>query len=623
MVERSSAVLSGTDPQKEEKSFHYRALDPSKREIRLLKLLRPRLPGAKKKQESNLGDIKVRCELQHASLDDKPKYTALSYAWGDPTVTVPVILDNCLVHVTENLESGLRQLQASETGALWVDALCINQKDDVEKSSQVQMMGSIYKHAIKVVVWLGPEQDDSGLGMSVIRDMGILRMKSPAFGLYTRPLEDGVFKASMERLCGNATSVLAIYHILDRAWWKRLWVLQEIALAENAIIICGIHTVSWQELSAALELIIILIVVELGSTNKDLNFAMSVLDSLNTIIRNVGPLVVLWREFQRSEGKGLNLKTVFQYASRLQCTDPRDRIFGFFGLLNDGEQQKISVDYSKSYSEVFTQAIKALLEDYGPDILSLCQNRCSFAEDDLPSWVPDWRNEMHIPLHRNRNMVFAASGPLGNHFSSIKVFNGTKNLALPGVFVDVVYKTGSAIDTFSMLWGSPERPEEALNAIRNVMTEMGEMLPEKHSYRSPGALREALHRTPIADTGINGKRVQISDVLAREAFYKVLDQGKEEDQRSWQWELQVKDYVLSMNIHGRCAFSTSKGFLGLGPEHAQPDDVVCIFLGGQMPYVLRHGKDGKHQLVGEAYVHGIMDGEFMEQNPKVEEIELY
>jgi hypothetical protein len=58
---------------------------------------------------------------------------------------------------------------------------------------------------------------------------------------------------------------------------------------------------------------------------------------------------------------------------------------------------------------------------------------------------------------------------------------------------------------------------------------------------------------------------------------------------------------------------TAKGYLGLGSRNRQPSDLICVLRGGTVPLTLRQRGDGYHELVGEAYVHGIMDGNFVRE----------
>lgn len=111
----------------------------------------------------------IRCQLNQASFDDDPNYTALSYVWGDPRETTPILVNNIETRVTVNLEAALRHIRrSSHIVVLWVDALCINQKDEAEKNHQVEMMREIYSGAQLVIAWLGSSAEDSDLAMEIL-----------------------------------------------------------------------------------------------------------------------------------------------------------------------------------------------------------------------------------------------------------------------------------------------------------------------------------------------------------------------------------------------------------------------------------------------------------------------
>jgi hypothetical protein len=124
---------------------HYRALDPAKREIRVLDLRRG-----------------PECTLRHVSLDDDPKYHALSYYWGPPSSTRPLMIHQSahnqtqVVQVRRTLAMFLEELYAYHGAiTIWLDVICINQRSSTEQSSQVAMMGEIYRQAAGVTAWLG------------------------------------------------------------------------------------------------------------------------------------------------------------------------------------------------------------------------------------------------------------------------------------------------------------------------------------------------------------------------------------------------------------------------------------------------------------------------------------
>lgn len=125
--------------------FQYSPLPDPTKEIRVLELLPSWRRGAD-----------IICNIRAASIRDPPEYRALSYFRGGSSQTRRIVVNGSEFWVGRNLESALRQLRRErETSTLWVDAICINQNDKVEKSPQVILMSRIYLQAYQVVVWLG------------------------------------------------------------------------------------------------------------------------------------------------------------------------------------------------------------------------------------------------------------------------------------------------------------------------------------------------------------------------------------------------------------------------------------------------------------------------------------
>lgn len=179
----------------------------------------------------------IECKLATFSLVDAPSYTALSYVWGDIRETAPITLNGAEIHVTTNLLAALQWMSAWDPGTyVWIDALCINQSDTDEKSHQVSIMRNIYQQAMFVTMWLGVEQDDSDLAMLMIEawgrayyntdnDLNSKGKAAAALAMLKDPFDEAVWKA--------------ITLFLQRPYWKRIWIVQEVALSQQAIIICG------------------------------------------------------------------------------------------------------------------------------------------------------------------------------------------------------------------------------------------------------------------------------------------------------------------------------------------------------------------------------------------------
>lgn len=116
------------------RQFCYNAISQGSRDFRFVDLLQ--------------GDWidPVHCNIRTVSLDDNLEYEALSYVWGDNTISRPILLNEQIIQATSNLSNALQHLRKpDETLTLWIDAICINQQDVDEKSHQVGMMGDLYK----------------------------------------------------------------------------------------------------------------------------------------------------------------------------------------------------------------------------------------------------------------------------------------------------------------------------------------------------------------------------------------------------------------------------------------------------------------------------------------------
>jgi hypothetical protein len=118
---------------------------------------------------SEASDVRIRCRLHHCLLFPvrqkwKQDFHVLPYTWGNGYQGRLIIIDDKGFLVAENLQLALWRLRLPDRSVfLWTDAICINQRDIVEKQEQMSMMGDIYGIATKVVVYLGEEADNSDL----------------------------------------------------------------------------------------------------------------------------------------------------------------------------------------------------------------------------------------------------------------------------------------------------------------------------------------------------------------------------------------------------------------------------------------------------------------------------
>ena len=217
----------------------YSPLNEARREIRLLQFL----PPLDEKDDEQF----IRLSLHTVSMDDKPVYNALSYEWrghvDESYALARCVVDGHEISPTRNLLLALSQIRRKNIHRklMWVDAICINQKNVEEREKQVRMMFSIFNDAFYVVAWLGQEQDRSDLAIGILNCYENFRCILYWLGnrLMGRGLDYWVSrKLADERL---ADHWIAIRKLLERSYWQRNWVVQELAIAHwcRVLGLCG------------------------------------------------------------------------------------------------------------------------------------------------------------------------------------------------------------------------------------------------------------------------------------------------------------------------------------------------------------------------------------------------
>ena len=402
--------LSETTAAKLTNEQLYQSLDGARREIRLLCL-----------HPSYYLDGDIQASLKIISLDNPPPFRALSYCWGDSCSTKSIVINHHKVKVTDNLESALRHVrEPKRTVILWVDALSINQDDIEERNAQVRLMAHIYKSATSVLAWLGETSDDSDHAMNMARKWGRKHLNR-----HSRYL---IQKIRTEKF--DERSWTAMNKLLNRSYWTRTWIYQELVLGRKVYVRCGNKQIDWDcvkgldEASYQLERKMDLFRLELNPVH------------LNMVVESGLDKLSLFLNFDKAKEQSATLFPMLQWTSVLSCKDPRDHIYAIMGLARDADCYP-EPDYSQDVVSVYTAFAQAQIELTGNlDILheTACR-RTNKKEYDhgrkLPSWVPDWtiRANHHMPYRAHEELYH--SSPIGgktpisdnfhSSFSTIKV----------------------------------------------------------------------------------------------------------------------------------------------------------------------------------------------------------
>jgi hypothetical protein len=175
------------------------------------------------------GDQPILCWLSNEALAELPSYEALSYTWGEPDKNRVIICDGSPLGVTRNLYAALRHLRKSgQERKVWIDAICIRQEDEEEKTQQVRMMKEIYKRATHVVIWFGEEAPEDKVAFD------LLYRFEEAWAKFGEGLDFGPFQFAFYDYNLPATDAedwWALVKFFQKPWFSRIWILQEVKIS--------------------------------------------------------------------------------------------------------------------------------------------------------------------------------------------------------------------------------------------------------------------------------------------------------------------------------------------------------------------------------------------------------
>jgi hypothetical protein len=180
---------------------------------------------------------------------DEPNYEALSYVWGDVSLKRPIHLNGQPFLVTTNLYSALCHLRwRNEVRTMWIDAICINQHDNAERTSQVQIMGDIYRAARRVVVWLGELDQDTEAAIKLMDTIcdAIRSLDLDADGISLNIIT-GEWLQNPALLAYLDSSFIPSWrsfsHVLQREWWQRARIVQEFIFARDVVFLICVKSI--------------------------------------------------------------------------------------------------------------------------------------------------------------------------------------------------------------------------------------------------------------------------------------------------------------------------------------------------------------------------------------------
>jgi hypothetical protein len=608
----------------------------------------------------------IICDIScHPVNHPNPKpYTALSYVWGSDARTHEATIGGKAFGITKSLDEALRHIRDRAGGVvtIWIDQICINQKDKAEKSGQVNLMGGIYAAAAQVLVWLGPEADDSDAVMTLWREVGLAARGLGIESYWTRERTallksirrdevlgegDEMWKfqdLTLESIPRFRSLLRAMVAWTQRPWFRRVWVLQEFALPRTVpLFVCGKMRVEADLVYLALSIYQLcgtqlLMDEPRGPESKQMRKLITSAwwepVSLFTTVRT--------HRQRLAEGRPGAGDTVVDILCKMyvkngmDATDERDRVFAVLGLASDSEQLGLRANYGvEDCGVVYAQVAKALIQKAGRlDILSWSQfpkTRYRGLKTPLPTWAPDWRSNLAPSYHPR---IIPRAGAVGQNalFSpsrdSLPSFLETAYvnvLALYGIMLCTVERVGNLwLDDRENAGQTNQEDVDRVNHLITIEDFCNKSAALSQSiYASSDRQAEAIWRVPIGDLyrqsgkGVRSHRSGQSMgelyALAVQASKHMASMEPSGDSRYTEKHDPARNgllYLTSMNyMAGKRPFLAREGYVGMGPDLMAPDDVVVIFAGAHIPHVLRRGIYRYWEYVGEAYCDGVMDGE--------------
>jgi Heterokaryon incompatibility protein (HET) len=261
--------------------------------------------------------------------DNTAHYTAVSYTWGEPVFSEHILCnsDSSIVRITTNANSLLRHLRKQHVARyLWIDAICMNEGDAVEKAEQIPLMGKIYETAKKVRIWLGDADEDTAKVFAFLRSAHSDYAEDPKVVDLILGLLQNVF---------GYTPVDEIENFLRRLWFCRLWVIQEAMSALHTTAHCGNNSMPFPWFTAAFK------VLRAAADVRNERFQLSekaieALEVVNILSDpDISVMELLWK----------------CHAS--DCRDPQDRVLSFYGLMSPEAASKVPFDYNSHWAEFF------------------------------------------------------------------------------------------------------------------------------------------------------------------------------------------------------------------------------------------------------------------------------
>lgn len=589
----------------------------------------------------------IECRLKTIDLvKARNTYEPISYCWQAYTrerwskraykekkqKTFRILVDGADFYITESLHGALWQMRLRKRiRVLWADAICINQADDEEKSAQVSIMAHIYYMGGRTLAWIGEADHRTSRAFKYLKRCARRSLDSSSSSSQCEQSDSEL--ASCGPRCSHGSGLWrrlgaiwnsfserrlndSIQSIICRPYFRRTWVVQEVVNSECVLFMCGKLSIQWRDLAN-------------GITKTNLwvphRHCLIALDDI-------------W------SSRDYDLIEVAMMTSSLLASDPRDKLYGILGLvLNSLMNVEVDVDYTKDAEEVFADFTKRLLlVSTNLRVLSRSYGSSPAKPGHVSSWV--WNPQPEEPYDRF---------PLPDSFQCQAAQNSEcqptfsgKLLGLRGIVLQTVTAISSSCPQFSdstfpfytprpravlqwLLWYFEHRAFGGLNEVPANSAAAEERRDRLWRTIWSGNLPPTTS-TPDTEQLLQVKRIREigqfdCEFMKRFGKYMPGENGTLTRWTEFKLLVAVEAWIFSFVFHNPAAIAfgesipgfpsldnrslatTSGGDLALCPKETTVNDKLVLLQGSDVPFILR--PIGEHwQIVGECYVHALMDG---------------
>jgi hypothetical protein len=425
----------------------------------------------------------------------------------------------------------------------------------------------------------------------------------------------------------------SVRDLFSISWFRRVWIIQETVASSTVTIVCGKWMLGWEDLRAAMEVV-----------ERELDLLC---DHHSLSMRSAwAPFMALaaHREWEHQNCRGA-LLFLLESSRHSESTLKRDRLFALLGLASDGNEEEFEPDYDSSLENVVFRFASVFIRQ-GRGIQMLHRAGLTDQADRFPSWVPDWTVNKPMSLQElaegSGGIRFSASGPTAPDINLVE--GGRCEISVAGFAVDILTRVSESsntelewsdyfqevdkmVDSATLLarsrypvetlkWKLPiacvEYPKVHAGGSHDLPSSyqaFRKYLAKRREERGPepnaGCLASSTAEASTSPSVDGGDAAAAGQTTNKAGKARPVEPSKPPQESA--------AYVAALEgtLRGWRFAVTERGQGGVVPSRCRAGDMVAVFKGGSVPFVLRRSKviEGAFRLVGECYVHGMMSGE--------------